>query len=105
MFSGVLKSGSPSAKSRTSIPFDFSFLASAPIASVADGAIKLERVARSSGMTRPFSFQVSKTDSMKSFDSRKGYSSAAPYGPTRPNRRLDATGRLPEYRDDHLIRM
>ena len=43
MFAGVSKSGSPSAKSRTSIPFAFNRLASAPIASVAEGAIKPER--------------------------------------------------------------
>ena len=45
MFSGVSKSGSPRAKSRTSTPSAFSRLASAAIARVADGAIRFERSA------------------------------------------------------------
>ena len=50
MLLGVVKSGSPSAKSRTSIPFAFNRLASAPIARVAEGAIKPARSARLNGM-------------------------------------------------------
>src|SRR5512142_212972 len=42
MFSGVGKSGSPSAKSSTLTPCDFNRFASAAIAMVADGAIKLD---------------------------------------------------------------
>src|SRR4051794_30326436 len=46
MLAGVSKSGSPRAKSNTSTPSDFSRLASAAIARVAEGAIRLERSAR-----------------------------------------------------------
>ena len=55
MFSGVSKSGSPRAKSRTSTPSAFSRFASAAIARVAEGAINLERAASANGMIRPFS--------------------------------------------------
>src|SRR5487761_2581251 len=45
MFAGVAKSGSPSAKSRTSTPSALRRLASAAIANVAEGAIKFDRSA------------------------------------------------------------
>jgi hypothetical protein len=51
MFFGVAKSGSPSAKSSTSIPFAFNRFASAPIARVAEGSINPARAAKPNGMT------------------------------------------------------
>ena len=54
MLAGVLKSGSPSAKSRICRPWAFNFLASAAIAKVAEGSIKLARSASERGILGPF---------------------------------------------------